>query len=101
MVGPHGSVDGATEDDHEHRAQQRDSLKHDEPPRFRMSQSFLYLRCATRAWSRSTQSAVLAVLVSLAGCSEGAKLVKADGTGGTVIYPFGERGSLLSPFRQA
>jgi hypothetical protein len=66
-----------------------------------MSQSSLYLRCATRAWSRTAQYAVLAAVVCLAGCSEGAKLVKADETGGTVIYPFGERGSLLSPFRQA
>jgi hypothetical protein len=65
-----------------------------------MSQSFFYLRCATGPWSRTTQRVVLAVILSLAGCSQGAKLVKADETGGTVIYPFGERGSLLAPFRQ-
>ena len=59
-----------------------------------------YLRWATTAWSRTIEYAVLALVLSLAGCGEGAKLVKTDERGGTVIYPFGPRGSLLSPFRQ-
>jgi hypothetical protein len=40
------------------------------------------------------------MVLSLAGCAEGAKLVKSDERGGAVVYPFGPRGSLVSPFRQ-
>jgi len=40
------------------------------------------------------------VLVALAGCAEGAKLVQYTGDGGVVTYPFkGEQGAILSSFR--
>lgn len=48
-----------------------------------------------------TWSSLLCVVLFLAGCAEGAKLVQDRGDGGVVTYPFkGEQGSLLSSFRQ-
>ena len=50
-----------------------------------------------KAWS----SFGCALVLLLAGCGEGAKLVQDTGDGGVVTYPFkGEQGSLLSSFRQ-
>jgi len=50
-----------------------------------------------KIWSRL---ALLLVIV-LAGCAEGAKLVQEREDGGVVTYPFkGEQGSMLSSFRQ-
>jgi hypothetical protein len=50
-----------------------------------------------KTWS----SLVCALVLLLAGCGEGAKLVQDTGDGGVVTYPFkGEQGSLLSSFRQ-
>ena len=42
-----------------------------------------------------------AIVVTLVGCADGAKLIQEHETGGVVIYPFkGEQGSLLSSFRK-
>ena len=42
-----------------------------------------------------------ALVLFLAGCAEGAKLVQDTGDGGVATYPFkGEQGSMLSSFRQ-
>ena len=61
------------------------------------SDSAYYDRGCMKAWS----SLVCGLLLVLAGCSEGAKLVQDTGDGGVATYPFqGEQGSLLSPFRQ-
>jgi hypothetical protein len=50
---------------------------------------------------KSWSSLICALLLFLAGCSEGAKLVQDTGDGGVTTYPFkGEQGSLLSTFRQ-
>ncbi len=50
-----------------------------------------------KIWSRL---ALLLVIV-LAGCAEGAKMVQEKEDGGVVTYPFkGEQGSMLSSFRQ-
>jgi len=58
--------------------------------------SHQYDRDRTKIWS----SLVLLVLV-LAGCAEGAKLIQEREDGGVVAYPFkGEQGSMLSSFRQ-
>jgi len=41
------------------------------------------------------------LVIALAGCAEGAKLVQEREDGGVVAYPFmGEQGSILSSFRQ-
>ncbi len=40
------------------------------------------------------------VTVALCSCSEGVRLVQSGDSGGIVIYPFKESGSLLSPFRR-
>lgn len=44
--------------------------------------------------------AVMASMLALCGCSEGLRLVQSNESGGIVIYPFKESGSLLSPFRK-
>ncbi|HXT66979.1 MAG TPA: hypothetical protein VN657_09320 [Nitrospiraceae bacterium] len=50
---------------------------------------------------KSWSSLICALLLLLAGCGEGAKLVQDTGDGGVATYPFkGEQGSLLSPFRE-
>ncbi len=50
-----------------------------------------------KCWS----SLSLGLLLLLAGCAEGAKLVQDSGDGGVVVYPFkGEQGSMLSSFRK-
>lgn len=50
-----------------------------------------------KRWSRA---AALALLLVGAGCSEGAKLVQENDSGGVVTYPFkGETGYLFSRFR--
>jgi hypothetical protein len=42
-----------------------------------------------------------AVVLMLAGCAEGAKLVQDNGDGGVVTYPFkGNQGHMLSSFRK-
>ena len=42
----------------------------------------------------------LLLVIVLAGCAEGAKLVQEREDGGVVVYPFkGEQGSMLSSFR--
>ena len=56
-----------------------------------------YDRGRMKTWS----SLICTLLLLLAGCGEGAKLVQDTGDGGVVTYPFkGEQGSLLSSFRQ-
>ena len=56
-----------------------------------------YDRGRMKTWS----SLICALVLLLAGCGEGAKLVQDTGDGGVVTYPFkGEQGSLLSPFRE-
>jgi hypothetical protein len=53
--------------------------------------------------SRRSRIGLLAVMVStlvLCGCSEGLRLVQSSESGGIVVYPFKETGSLLSPFRK-
>ncbi len=41
------------------------------------------------------------LMLLLAGCADGAKLVQDTSDGGVVVYPFkGEQGSMLSSFRQ-
>ena len=66
-------------------------------------------RCSTendsayhdRGPMKSWSSLIWALVLVLAGCGEGAKLVQDTGDGGVATYPFqGEQGSLLSPFRQ-
>lgn len=43
----------------------------------------------------------MGLLLSLAGCGDGAKLIQENDHGGVVVYPFkGEQGSMLSSFRQ-
>ena len=50
-----------------------------------------------KGWSRAT---AVVVLILLAGCADGAKLVQESDRGGVVVYPFkGEQGSMLSSFR--
>ena len=50
-----------------------------------------------KIWS----SLAVLVVIALAGCAEGAKLVQEREDGGVVAYPFkGEQGSILSSFRQ-
>lgn len=49
---------------------------------------------------RSRSLAMVLVLV-LASCADGAKLVQEHDQGGVVVYPFkGEQGSMLSSFRK-
>ena len=49
-----------------------------------------------KTWS----SLSVLVVVALAGCGEGAKLLQEGEDGGIVAYPFtGEQGSMLSSFR--
>ena len=51
-----------------------------------------------KVWSRVI---LAAVVVSLVGCADGAKLLQEHENGGVVAYPFkGEQGSLLSAFRK-
>lgn len=42
----------------------------------------------------------MAFMLMLCGCSEGLRLVQSSESGGIVVYPFKESGSLLSPFRK-
>lgn len=42
----------------------------------------------------------MASTLALWGCSEGLRLVQSNESGGVVVYPFKESGSLLSPFRK-
>lgn len=51
---------------------------------------------------KAGSSATLAVLMlCLAGCADGAKLIQEQDRGGVVIYPFkGEQGAMLSSFRK-
>lgn len=47
-------------------------------------------------WSRPA----ILLVVALAGCAEGAKMIQEREDGGVVVYPFtGEQGSMLSSFR--
>ena len=56
-----------------------------------------YDRDRMKIWS----SLAALVIIVLAGCAEGAKLVQERKDGGVVAYPFkGEQGSMLSSFRQ-
>ncbi len=51
-----------------------------------------------KVWSRVTAAAVVSTLV---GCADGAKLIQEHENGGVVVYPFkGEQGSLLSSVRK-
>jgi hypothetical protein len=51
-----------------------------------------------KVWSRVV---AVAVVWTLVGCADGAKLIQEHETGGVVVYPFkGEQGSLLSVFRK-
>ena len=50
-----------------------------------------------KVWSRATAAVLLLVL---AGCADGAKLIQEHDRGGLVVYPFkGEQGTMLSSFR--
>jgi hypothetical protein len=54
------------------------------------------LRDSMKIWSRVS----LLLVLALAGCGEGAKLLQERDDGGIVAYPFtGEQGSMLSSFR--
>jgi hypothetical protein len=62
-----------------------------------------YLKSTGIRRSRSSLLAVMrSMLVMLVfyGCSEGLRLVQSSESGGIVVYPFKESGSLLSPFRK-
>lgn len=49
---------------------------------------------------KSWSSLGCGLVLLLAGCTEGAKLVQDNGDGGVVTYPFkGEQGAMLSSFR--
>lgn len=49
---------------------------------------------------KSWSSLGCGLVLLLAGCAEGAKLVQDSGDGGVVTYPFkGEQGAMLSSFR--
>ena len=49
-----------------------------------------------KIWS----SLVVLLVIALAGCGEGAKLLQERDDGGVVVYPFkGEQGPMLSSFR--
>jgi hypothetical protein len=49
---------------------------------------------------KSWSSLGCGLVLLLAGCAEGAKLVQDNGDGGVVTYPFkGEQGAMLSSFR--
>lgn len=65
-------------------------------------QIIYHLTTALKEWSRARCPLVfLAVILAISGCSEGAKLVRADDSGGLATYPFkGETGYLFSPFRE-
>jgi|RhiMethySRZTD1v2_1073278.scaffolds.fasta_scaffold00089_6 hypothetical protein len=62
--------------------------------------SMIYLRCRIGSWSRTGLLAVVGLAAALSGCSEGLHMTQSTDTGGVVIYPFKERGALLSPFRK-
>ncbi|SLM47464.1 conserved exported protein of unknown function [Nitrospira japonica] len=48
---------------------------------------------------RSSLACIL--LLCLAGCADGARLVQNDDSGGVVVYPFkGDQGAVLSSFRK-
>ena len=58
----------------------------------------LYDKSPMKRWS---SCAILAVPLFLAGCGEGAMLVKDSTDGGVVVYPYrAEQGNLLSSFRK-
>jgi hypothetical protein len=59
-----------------------------------------YLKSSERRRSRIALLAVVLSILALDGCSEGLRLVQSSETGGTIVYPFKESGSLLSPFRK-
>ncbi len=42
----------------------------------------------------------MVLMLVLYGCSQGPRLVQSSESGGIVVYPFKESGSLLSPFRK-
>ena len=49
-----------------------------------------------KIWS----SLAIFLLIALAGCADGAKLIQEREDGGVVVYPFkGDQGSMLSSFR--
>jgi hypothetical protein len=51
-----------------------------------------------KVWSRV---AAVAVVSTVVGCADGAKLIQEHENGGVVVYPFkGDQGSLLSAFRK-
>jgi hypothetical protein len=59
-----------------------------------------YLKSTRSRRSRIGLLAVMAFMLMLCGCSEGLRLVQSSESGGIVVYPFKESGSLLSPFRK-
>src|SRR5687767_5971380 len=59
-----------------------------------------YLKSTRISRSRVGPLAVTASMLLLSGCSEGLRLVQSSESGGIVVYPFKETGSLLSPFRK-
>jgi hypothetical protein len=59
-----------------------------------------YLKSSERRRSRIALLAAMASILALYGCSEGLRLVQSSESGGIVVYPFKESGSLLSPFRK-
>ncbi len=51
-----------------------------------------------KSWSRVS---LIAMLVAISGCGEGAMMVKEIDNGGVVVYPYRtEQGNLLSSFRK-
>jgi hypothetical protein len=59
-----------------------------------------HLKSSGSRRSRIGLLAIMLLTVALCGCSEGLRLVQSGESGGIVIYPFKESGSLLSPFRK-
>ena len=58
-----------------------------------------YCKSSERRRSRIGGLAAVIAALALYGCSEGPQLVQSSDSGGIVVYPFKESGSLLSPFR--
>jgi hypothetical protein len=59
-----------------------------------------YLKSTGISRSRIGLLAAMACMLVWSACSDGLRLVQSTESGGIVVYPFKESGSLLSPFRK-